>query len=93
MDVSVFCDNCGEKFAAKYKLLDHIKNAHDDNAYPCDDCNKIFIGKWKLKNHKETHKTIECTKCKSYIPEKETVPKISTIFTQSLWNLLKMTNS
>ena len=42
MDVSVFCDNCGKKFAAKYKLLDHIKNAQDDTAYPCDDCKKTL---------------------------------------------------
>ena len=69
MDASVFCDNCGEKFAAKYKLLDHIKNAHDDTAYPCDDCKKTFIGKRKLKNHRESHKTIECFKCKNYIPK------------------------
>ena len=69
MDVSVFCDNCGKKFAVKYKLLDHLKNAHDDTAYPCDDCNKTFIGKRKLKNHRESHKTIECTKCKNYIPK------------------------
>ena len=43
----------------KYKLLDHIKNAHDDTAYPCDDCNKTFIGKRKLKNVLKSDKSWE----------------------------------
>ena len=59
MDVSVFCDNCGKKFAAKYKLLDHIKNAHDGTAFPCEDCNKTFIGKRKLKNVLKSDKSWE----------------------------------
>ena len=69
MDPTVFCDTCGKSFAAKYKLLDHIKNSHDDIEYPCNDCTKTFIGKRKLKNHKQTHTKIECTKCKVYIPK------------------------
>ena len=69
MDLNVFCPTCGKGFEAKYKLNDHIKNVHDENEYPCEDCSKIFTGKRKLLNHKESHKKIECTKCKGYIPK------------------------
>ena len=44
MDLNVFCAICGKSFSAKYKLDDHIRNAHDDNEYPCDrdDCSKTL---------------------------------------------------
>ena len=48
MDPSVFCATGGKKIAAKYKLLDHIKNSHDEIEYPCNDCTKTFIGKRKI---------------------------------------------
>ena len=56
MDASVFCDTCGNFFAAKYKLLDHIKNAQNYNEYPCDDCNKTSLSSSlsTLKTHKES---------------------------------------
>ena len=69
MDLNVFCDICAKRFDAKYKLDDHVKNAHDEGEYPCDDCSKTFIGKRKLLNHKDSHENIECTKCKGYIPK------------------------
>ena len=66
MDLNVFCDICAKRFDAKYKLDDHVKNAHDEGEYPCDDCSKTFIGKRKLLNHKDSHKIVECTKCNQW---------------------------
>ena len=53
MDPTVFCDTCGKKFAAKYKLLDHIKNSHDENYY-CSKCDKQIMTKKHLKTHIES---------------------------------------
>ena len=53
MDPSVFVPLVEFFFAAKYKLLDHIKNSHDENYY-CSKCDKQIMTKKHLKTHIES---------------------------------------
>ena len=58
----VKCEECGETFAKKYDLRNHIKCLHPKNI-SCDIFDSIFHKSWEYETHLESHAKPKDNKC------------------------------
>ena len=54
-NLKIYCDDCDEECHSKEKLVEHMKNAHDDGSCTCEECqfqsNKVKYPRQHLKKN------------------------------------------
>ena len=70
------CQDCGEEFVAKYKLLAHRKIHDGKQPYSCTQCGEMFPVKNMLQNHLMQHSgELTCTFCARVLSTKRSLQR------------------
>lgn len=63
MDRDFTCRICARPYNCNAKVLEHIKNTHDDVYKPCKHCLKVFNDDKELEEHLREHLLKDANQC------------------------------